>query len=155
VRIKRNTILGKLPNSINQYGFYSINLSLGKDFDQIAPINRIKPFQVEFAANILETPTRLNHLFSVPEKALGSGEAEWLFTKIVEWRENGNLYTFDDRDLVVLTKMSVLDYEHRVLQPTLPLKTSSDLKRFWESENIDSQRGLVRFQGEDRIAASR
>src|SRR5262245_20336761 len=116
-----------------------------------------KPYQVESLSNIFETPTvfRKSAFFSESDRLLTASEAQHILTQMVAWREKDNLYAFDERDLLELRTQSATSGAYVQPAPTVPLKTPKDLQRFWGAQEIDSRRGLVRFQGEDQIAALR
>jgi hypothetical protein len=129
----------------------SLQFSLHQKIDPPLATKGSRPVQVETSGNIFNGHILFTQgpTFLAKEKVLSASEAEELLTKLVDWRENRNLY-FTPKDADLLSLLAVPSPgKYTVLSPTAPIKTLEDWKRFWDLEETDSQLGQAKFQGGD------
>ena len=134
--LSRNTLVGS-P---------SLQLQLRTKIDPPLATNGSRPLQVETSANIFHGGILFTQspAFLAKEKALSAGDAELLLTKLVDWRENRNLFfTPGDGNLLSLVA-APSSGKGIVLSPTAPIKTLADWKRFWEDAEALQERARPR-----------
>jgi hypothetical protein len=133
VALKRNTFVG--------FGQF-VAIDFNKKFDPPTDEKVVPSLQMQASANIFDGTMEVRHFDS-------AAAAEKLLTKLVTWREDGNLYLLPmDIDLLWMRQSP------EKASP-VPTKTMADWKSLWGMDDLDSKRGKAKFQGGDLVAKAK
>jgi uncharacterized protein (TIGR03067 family) len=120
---------------------------LNKEFDPAVERKIAPSLQIQASANVIDGIMEVRQIdgAAAAEKPL---DTEKLLTRLVTWREDGNLYLLPKETDLLWLKQS----PGKQVPSAVPTKTMADWKGFWGMDDLDSKRGNAKFQGGDLVA---
>ena len=89
------------------------------------------------------------------EKVLSAKDAQRLLTQLVGWQDNQNLYSSPEDSAFLSLTATTNPGKDIAIPQTAPVTTLLAWKNFWGMKELDSQRGLAKFQGGDLVARAK